>query len=465
MFINGIKRWKQVAENQAEGYTYYRLCEAYRDKDGKPKRRIIMGHGTLDDFDDDERNELADVLTAMITKGEACINFNAHVREAAIMFYAQYRESERKAKAEERLREEAARRKAEWEREAVMVKLSSFHQKQARTIGAENVCLRTIKNLGIKSFLLKNGFSETQAKIAIMQIIARSIYPGSELRTVRCLQENSALCELLGINPQSVNKDTLYRSANKLWDVHKKMEDYLHNRVCDMFGLEEKIYLFDLTNVYFEGRMEDSALCQYGRSKEKRSDCKIVGLGAVVNTDGLLVRTEIFEGNRQDVSTLEGVIGSFASGTSEDKKKIIVMDAGFSSEKNLKWLRDNGYDYITVERSHGQTYSEHDDIKKTVHDNKQQEIHLQKVAIEGISDRYCLLTAMPRPKRNKACRRNPPKDMRMGFWPYRREYREKVLNNEIKYSKDSVALSRNILESPDCILSILNMMRKTELRT
>ena len=232
-----------------------------------------------------------------------------------------------------------------------------------------------------------------------------------------------------------------------------------------MFGLEEKIYLFDLTNVYFEGRMEDSALCQYGRSKEKRSDCKIVGLGAVVNTDGLLVRTEIFEGNRQDVSTLEGVIGSLASGISEDKKKIIVMDAGFSSEKNLKWLRDNGYDYITVERSHGQTYSEHDDIKKTVHDNKQQEIHLQKVAIEGISDQILLVDSDAKAQKEQSMQKNPPKDMRMGFWPYRREYRKKVLNNEIKYSKDSVALPRNILESPDCILSILNMMRKTELRT
>ena len=103
------------------------------------------------------------------------------------------------------------------------------------------------------------------------------------------------------------------------------MEDYLHRRVSSLFNIEEKIYLFDLTNTYFEGRMSESEICCYGRSKEKRDDCKIVALGAVVNTDGLLVRTEIFEGNRQDVDTLEEVIGSLDNGLSTSRKIIGVF--------------------------------------------------------------------------------------------------------------------------------------------
>ena len=70
--------------------------------------------------------------------------------------------------------------------------------------------------LGIKSFLRSQKFSEQQASIAVLQIIARAVYPGSELRTVRCLQENSALSELLGIDSKKVTKDTLYRSATRL---------------------------------------------------------------------------------------------------------------------------------------------------------------------------------------------------------------------------------------------------------
>lgn len=37
----------------------------------------------------------------------------------------------------------------------------------------------------------------------------------------------------------------------------------------------------------FEGRMEESELCAYGRSKEKWDDCKIVLPATVLNTEGL----------------------------------------------------------------------------------------------------------------------------------------------------------------------------------
>ncbi|MGO5107271.1 IS1634 family transposase, partial [Segatella copri] len=115
-----------------------------------------------------------------------------------------------------------------------------------------------------------------------------------------------------------------------------------------MFGIEEKILLFDITNSYFEGKMENSELCQYGRSKEKRDDCRIVVLAAVVNTEGLLVRTMIYEGNRHDSTTVEEVVGTLAKTTTQEAKRVVVMDAGFYSKPNVNWLKANGFDYITV---------------------------------------------------------------------------------------------------------------------
>ena len=296
MFITHIKKWRNrkdgLDDNLYVGYTYYRLSEAFRDAEGRPRNRVVMGLGELTGLSKAERNELGDLLTVMIDRGEMALSTNVQVQELALHYYNLYCESRLKAqeaaKAQSRLRE-AARLEAErCRKEMVMVKLSSLRQKTARTVGAENICLDTVKQLAIRQFLTSHGFSEIQTDMAIMQIIARAIYPGSELRTVRCLQENSALCELLGISPENVNKDILYRTARKLWDVHREMESYLHNRVCNLFGIEEKTYLFDLTNTYFEGRMEASRLCAYGRSKEKRDDCKIVVLAAVVNSDGLL---------------------------------------------------------------------------------------------------------------------------------------------------------------------------------
>ena len=103
--------------------------------------------------------------------------------------------------------------------------------------------------------------------------------------------------------------------------------------------------LLDLSNTYFEGRYTLSDLLARGRSKEKRTDCKQVVFGAVVNTDGLLVRTDIFEGNAADYKCMQPMIDALKDGTDKENL-IIVMDAGMSGVENIKWLKDNHYKYI-----------------------------------------------------------------------------------------------------------------------
>ena len=409
MFITHIKKWRKretdSEDNLYVGYNYYRLSEAYRTADGKPRNRVVMGLGELDDFSKPELKELGMLLTSMIDRGELALASSPKVHDKALEFYNKYKNQKRLEREifleNERLQKEAEKKAEENRRDTVLVKLSTLCQKEARTVGAENICMDTVNLLGIKSFLRSQKFSEQQASIAVLQIIARAVYPGSELRTVRCLQENSALCELLGIDSKKVTKDTLYRSAARLWEIHREMEDYLHRHVSSLFNIEEKIYLFDLTNTYFEGRMSESEICFYGRSKEKRDDCKIVALGAVVNTDGLLVRTEIFEGNRQDVDTLEEVIGSLDNGLSSSRK-IIVMDAGFCSKSNLQWLRNHNYDYITVMRSSGVKYTASSEVVEKVYDNKEQEIRLQKVTVEGIEDDVLLVDSTAKTLKEKS---------------------------------------------------------------
>ena len=70
-------------------------------------------------------------------------------------------------------------------------------------------------------------------------------------------------------------------------------------------------------------------------------------LAAVVNTEGLLVRTSIYEGNRHDSTTLKDVVGFVSTDLVSGARRIVVMDAGFYSEENVRWLTDNGFDYIT----------------------------------------------------------------------------------------------------------------------
>lgn len=394
MFIKPSKKWHNP-ENDSSimvPYTYYRLCESYREADGRVKQRTVLGLGELPEFPkESDRRELAELLTSMINDGVCPLCDKPRLYDAAVSFYGKWLEEKKEAQARaDRLAEEAHRKAEEAREVKVSIKLKSLRPEMSRAIGAEHVCLDTVKRLGIREFLESRGWSREKVDTALMQIISRAIYPYSEYKTVSHLRENSAVCEMFGLDPARITKDALYGSARSLWNVHKEMEDFLHRRVCSMFDIDERILLFDLTNTYFEGRMEKSTLCRRGRSKERRDDCKIVVLAAVVNREGLLVRTEIFEGNRQDVSTLEDVIGSLEKGLPDDGRHLIVMDAGFSSAANLKWLRDNGYDFITVMRSSGAKYTAEGTVR-TVTDNKGQAIRLRKASVEGVDDTVLLV--------------------------------------------------------------------------
>ena len=393
MFITKARKFHKDDDGKYTAYDYYRLTKARLTPDGKKRNEHLLCLGPLEGMTKAERNELADMLTVMIEQGQSVMSFNSALYEKAMEFYLKYREIRPAEEFDPVLRAEADRRERERRRDLVTVRLSSLVQKQARTIGPEAVCRSTICMLNIREFLNSKGWSREQVDLALMQIIARAIYPYSELKTVRYLQGNSALLEMFKLDRRKVTKDALYQSAERLWEVHREMEDFLHERVRSMFHLEEKILLMDITNTYFEGRMEDSKLCFHGRSKEKRSDCKIVVLAAVVNTDGLLVRTMIYEGNRQDVTTVKEVVGTLAAETSGDARKIVVMDAGFYSAENAKWLTDNHFDYITVLPSGYAKFTADSDKVVRHEDCRHQEIRLQmgKVEIEGVEHKALLV--------------------------------------------------------------------------
>lgn len=412
MFIQLAKRFHENKNGSISVYPNYRLMKAYRDTDGKPRKRAVLSLGALEGMTDADRDELADLLTVIIETGQCVLCENRTLYEMALSYYAKYRETRYAQENDPILIAERERKERERRRDAITIKLSTLTQHEARTIGSENLCNSTLRLLKIREFLNSKGWTREQIDLALMQIIARAVHPYSELKTVRYLQENTALAEMFKIPKQKITKDALYKSAHRLWDVHREMEDWLHERVCSVFNLEEKILLLDITNTYFEGRMDDSEICQYGRSKEKRTDCKIVVLAAVVNTEGLIVRTMIYEGNRHDSTTIEDIVGSLANDTSADARKIVVMDAGFYSKENVKWITDHGFDYITVLPSADGKFIATSDEVIQHQDSREQEIRLQmgKVVIDDEECRALLVDSDAKALKEKsmyeqACKR------------------------------------------------------------
>jgi hypothetical protein len=158
----------------------------------------------------------------------------------------------------------------------------------------------------------------------------------------------------------------------------------------ELFDIEDKIMLYDLTNTYFEGRKQGSILGKFARSKEKRSDAKLVVLALVINPEGFIKYSAILEGNMSDPKSLEAMINKLRVKTSSSAKKaLVVIDAGIATEDNLKMICDMGYDYMCVSRSTLKNYIlEADAPTVTVTDNKKQKIDLCRVKSDKNTDYY-----------------------------------------------------------------------------
>jgi len=277
--------------------------------------------------------------------------------------------------------------KAPTVRQRNMVFEESIRHPDVREIGSEWLCYQALEQLQLADYLSNIGFSQEETRLAVTQIISRAVYPASELETARWIRENSAVCEVTGYPLQKITKDKLYKSSLKLFSQKENIERFLSVKTNQLFDIEDKIYIYDLTNTYFEGRKVGSKIARFGRSKEKRSDCKIVVLALVINPEGFIKYSGIFEGNMQDCKTLEGVVKNLRTQTSTSKRAIVVIDAGIATDENLTMLTENGFDYVCVSRSKIKDYTiDAGSIPVTVEDRKKQKITLQKVVSEKHND-------------------------------------------------------------------------------
>ena len=141
---------------------------------------------------------------------------------------------------------------------------------QVREIGAEWLCFQSLEQLGVKEFLKNLGWDQSRIQLTLTQIISRAVYPASELKTTRLIQENSAVCEITKYPVEQITKDKLYQNALKLYEIKDSLEAHLSRKTNELFDLNDKIVLYDLTNTYFEGEKRNSALAKFGRSAKNR---------------------------------------------------------------------------------------------------------------------------------------------------------------------------------------------------
>lgn len=231
------------------------------------------------------------------------------------------------------------------------VNLGSLEMSRPRSVGGEHVTLEALKFLDLDKTLEGLGFNGPQKAAAIGTIVGRACQPGSELATHAWLQERSALGELIDYDFDNLSLYGMYQISDQLLKKKAAIERDLYEQECSLFGLQETITLYDLTNTYFEGQCKTNALAAHGHSKEKRSDCPLVTLGLVLDSSGFPRRSHVYEGNVSESTTLSEMLSALEKGRiSTGQKPTVVMDAGIATEDNIAWLKEHLYPYLVVSR-------------------------------------------------------------------------------------------------------------------
>jgi len=372
MFIRRVVSTNGVTKKK---YSYLNLVESVRTDDG-PRQRLILNLGDLQ-IDRSQYKALArrieDILTGRRSLFEIDQQIEHHARRAADKIFA---------KQAEEINSETAD-------DFQIVDTRSFNVSRPRSLGAEYVCHATWRQLGLDEVLREEGISERALPLLEALVVARLIEAGSERWTKRWADELSALYELTG-TPRGRSLQSYYRGTDGLYGCKEALEKHLADRETDLFSLDESIVLYDLTNTYFEGGCAGNPKAAYGKSKERRSDCKLATMGLVVDGDGFPKYSRIYGGNQYEADTFCHVVGELEKHLLKHDKATIVLDAGVATKENIAWLKDHEYRYIVVNRGKAPFETDFDDMS-VIKEDKEKGIKIEVKRHERQGEVYLLV--------------------------------------------------------------------------
>lgn len=345
LYLKPIVRKHPVTGKYAD---YFRLVESYRNTDNRVCHSTIINIGFVDNASTEQLIEVQKILNDKCKKIQSLFaDHEAQPDKVVVQLVAEWWPRIQASNNFDMVSEE---------RREKLVLFDSIKHKDVREIGTESICYNTWNQLYLSETLLNCGFDEDQIALVATQVISRAVYPASELKTTSWIKENSAVCELTGYNPAMLTKDKLYKSALDLYKHKDEIEKHLSCRTNELFDLQDKIILYDLTNTYFEGTKKGSSLAEFGRSKEKRSDAKLVVLALVCNVEGFIKYSSVLQGNLADSATLDAMIDKLAGHTC-GTGGTVVIDAGIATRDNLALIAAKGFTYLCVSNTQIKDYT------------------------------------------------------------------------------------------------------------
>jgi len=151
----------------------------------------------------------------------------------------------------------------------------------------------------------------------------------------------------------------LYRAMDFLEEHKAEVEKAVYFKMVDLMNADVDLIFYDTTSLHFEVDEEDEAhlkrqgreyapLRKRGHSKNGRGDAPQIVIGLAVTRDGLPVRSWVFSGETNDVTTIEKVKADLRGWRLG--RCVFVGDAGMNSEDNRRRLALGNGKYILASK-------------------------------------------------------------------------------------------------------------------
>jgi transposase len=391
MFIRKVVK-KNVKSDKA--YEYYRLTHSYR-VGNKTRQEVILNLGALEDFPKDKLKALADCIEEQLTGSVGLFrDADQQVELLAKKFVKQIVN-----KGAFSFAKPSPKPSSKSDIEYLQVDIESAEELESKELGGEWVCKQVFERLNLDNILISMDIQPKDITLTKALLTAKMVHPSSELETERWLKENSSTLELYGENTEVATRYQLYKVGQMLYNNKEYFEKRLYDACYNLFSQKSKVVIFDLTNMHFEGMMTGSSKANFGRSKQKRSDCRLISLAMTIDSLGFVRGCQFWEGNVSEPKTLSKMLDYIDSQFDKtDEKPLLVFDAGLSTEDNLDMVREK-YDYVCVSRSKPKDFTKLTQQATVLEDNRGNIIEVTKV--ENIKGETLLLVTSDQKKKKE----------------------------------------------------------------
>ena len=203
--------------------------------------------------------------------------------------------------------------------------------------------------LHLDTILAAAGLSRRARLLTEVMTLNRLVHPAAEHAMPDWIRR-TALGDILGTDFAVLSDEALYRNLDRLHPQRARIEQALAARERTLFNLDDTIYLYDLTSTYFEGQCPRTPQAKRGYSRDHRPDCKQVVIGLVLDRDGFPKAHEVFDGNRQDQTTVDDMLTRLEERTGRRGGATVVVDRGMAFAANLTQIRARGHHYLVAAR-------------------------------------------------------------------------------------------------------------------